>query len=134
MGFDFGTARIGVAVGHSLAGTATALTTLGARDGSPDWEAISKLVTEWQPARFVVGLPLNMDGTESEMSARARKFARRLHGRFHIPCETMDERLSSHEARELAEPNESVDAVAARLILESWFRSPRSGEDRSGIK
>jgi len=123
MGFDFGTTRIGVAVGHSLTGTATALTALGARDGSPDWEAVAKLVTEWQPARFVVGLPLNMDGTESEMSALARKFARRLHGRFRVPCETMDERLSSHEARELAEPNESVDAVAARLILESWFRS-----------
>lgn len=123
MGFDFGTTRIGVAVGQRVTGTATALATLAARDGVPDWEAISKLVTEWQPARFVVGLPLNMDGTESEMSARARRFSRKLQGRFHIPTETMDERLSSREARELAERNESIDAVAARLILESWFRS-----------
>jgi putative Holliday junction resolvase len=133
LGFDFGLRTIGVAVGNDLLGTATALRPVAARDGVPDWKQIERLIAEWQPGLLVVGLPLNMDGTESEMSRRAARFARRLSGRFNIRCELMDERLSSFEARDQLAASEhgrreSVDSLAARLILQSWFAS--GGEAR----
>lgn len=122
MGFDYGTSRIGVAVGQSITGTATPLTVVSVHNGLPDWAAIGRLVQEWRPAMFVVGLPINMDGSDSDMSRLTARFARQLQGRFHIPSHTMDERLTTREARELATVNESVDAVAAKLIVESWLR------------
>lgn len=122
MGFDFGMSRIGVAIGQSVTNTANPLVVLTARNGIPDWREIEKLIAEWRPAVVVVGLPLNMDGTDSEMSERARKFARRLAGRFSLPAETMDERLTTREAREFTAGEEPVDAIAAKLILESYFR------------
>jgi putative Holliday junction resolvase len=93
--FDFGLKRIGVAVGNGVTATASALAPLRANEGNPDWEAVSRLLEEWKPQRLVVGLPLNMDGTPGEMSARAERFARRLEGRFNLRCEMMDERLST---------------------------------------
>ena len=132
LAFDYGTAHIGVAVGQSITGTATPLPALKARDGVPDWSQIEKLIREWQPQRLLVGLPLNMDGSASEMSARAQKFANRLHGRFGLKVETWDERLSSFEARgellaqgKRAFREAGVDSLSARLILESWFAAPR---------
>lgn len=127
LAFDFGTHRIGVAFGQELIGTATPLAIIPARDGVPDWQTIAKLVEEWQPDAFVVGMPLNMDGSEGPITPRARKFGNRLHGRFHRPIHSMDERLSSVEAREKLH-NSSIknsiglDSMAATLILESWFR------------
>lgn len=129
LGFDFGTRRMGVAVGRSLLGTATPLSPIPARDGIPDWSIIEALVAEWKPDGFVVGLPLNMDGSESEMSRRATKLGKRLQGRFNKPYFMMDERLSSHEAKGvvIAQGGDrdfgrnSVDGLAAALILESWF-------------
>ena len=129
LGFDYGTRWIGVAFGQTLTGTATPLTPLKAKDGIPDWGEIEKLLTEWKPDRLVVGLPLNMDGSESELSARARKFGQRLHGRFGLTVEHWDERLSSFEAKgEILErgsrefKREHVDSLSAQLILESWLR------------
>jgi len=122
MSFDFGTKKIGVAVGQSVTGTATPIKILMARDGIPNWQEVKALIEEWKPCHLVVGLPLNMDDSESEMSVRAEKFARRLTGRFNIPHSTIDERLSSIEARELADDQKALDAVAAKLILETWFR------------
>ncbi len=122
--FDFGTKRIGVAYGQSITGTAEPLKTLAARDGIPDWQEIEKLVRQWQPSVFVVGLPFNMDDSESELLLRARKFGQRLEGRLHKPCYGMDERLSSFEARGQLlrrEADAAVDSLAAKLILESWF-------------
>ena len=122
--FDFGTKRIGVAYGQSITGTAQPLQTLAARDGIPDWQEIEKLVTQWQPSVFVVGLPFNMDDSESELLLRARKFGQRLEGRLHKPCYGVDERLSSFEARGQllrGEADATVDSLAAKLILESWF-------------
>ena len=81
MGFDYGTRQIGVAVGQSLTCRAEPIAVLRARDGVPDWTQIERLIAEWKPDTLVVGLPLNMDGTPSEMSGRAEKFGRRLHGR-----------------------------------------------------
>lgn len=124
LAFDFGTKRIGVAVGQSLTGTAQALDLVPARDGVPDWDALEILVKRWQPDAFVVGLPFNMDDSESDLTLRARKFGKRLEGRLHKPCYGIDERLTSFEARgEILRGNrdEAVDSIAARLILESWF-------------
>jgi len=129
LGFDFGTKSIGVAVGQQLTGTARALTALKAQDGTPDWKLIEKLLKEWQPNYVVVGLPLNMDGTEQELTARARKFANRLHGRFGLRVELQDERLSTVEARaDLFErggfralQKGQVDSQSAVIILEDWF-------------
>ena len=126
LGFDFGTKRIGVAVGQELTRTATALTTLNSPDGGPDWAGISRLVEEWQPAALVVGLPLNLDGSESESSRLARRFGNRLTGRYNLPVFTADERLSSTEAEAiLAEQGRfekaDIDKLAAQLILQSWL-------------
>lgn len=129
--FDYGTKTIGSAVGQSITRTANPLVDLPARDGIPDWSTIKKLLDEWQPHLVVVGLPLNMDGTDSELTTRARKFAKRLHGRFGVAVELADERLSSFEAkgriighsgsRQFKQQN--VDSLAAKIILESWFSS-----------
>lgn len=129
--FDFGTRTMGVAVGQSVTGTASALTELRANDGIPDWNEVQKLLDEWQPHTVVVGLPLNMDGSESALSTRARKFANRIHGRFGVAVTMADERLSSFEAKgALLEQGKSsdfkrhqVDSLAAKLILESWLAS-----------
>jgi putative Holliday junction resolvase len=124
LAFDYGLRRIGVAVGNALTGTATALPVLPARDGVPDWERVRRLIGEWGPTVLLVGLPLNMDGTPSAMSERAARFSRRLHGRFGIRCELMDERLSSFEARDRMAGDSgrtALDSVAACVILEGWF-------------
>lgn len=137
LAFDFGLRRIGVAYGQELLGSARPVTMIPARDGIPDWDRMEALIDEWQPDLVVVGLPLNMDGTESDMCARARKFGKRIHGRFHVPVDMMDERLSSFEAKDavLAEGGSSdfgrhgVDDLAAVLILESWFNHQRTRPD-----
>ncbi|ERK06326.1 MAG: Holliday junction resolvase RuvX [Pantoea sp.] len=129
LGFDFGTKSIGVAVGQQLTGTARALAALKAQDGTPDWNLIERLLKEWQPDYVVVGLPLNMDGSEQELTARARKFANRLHGRFGVRVELQDERLSTVEARAglferggyRALQKGAVDSQSAVIILEDWF-------------
>ena len=124
LAFDFGTKRIGVACGQSLTGSAQPLDIIPARDGVPDWAALEALDARSQPDVIVVGLPYNMDDSESELLLRARKFGQRLEGRLHKPCYGIDERLSSFEARgELlrGESTGAVDSLAARLILEAWF-------------
>ncbi|AUX94670.1 Holliday junction resolvase RuvX [Mixta gaviniae] len=131
LAFDFGTKSIGVAVGQQLTGTARPLAALKAQDGVPNWELIERLLKEWQPDRVIVGLPLNMDGTEQPLTARARKFANRLHGRFGVQVDLHDERLSTVEARAdlfarggfKALTKGSVDSLSAVIILESWFEN-----------
>jgi len=132
LGFDFGTKKTGVATGQSITATAAPLAPLAMRDGIPDWLVIERLLKEWQPQALLVGLPLNMDDTESELSHLARKFARRLHGRFNLPVFMVDERLTSRAARELlAEIGDrrkgklpSLDSTAAVLMVESWLAQP----------
>ena len=129
LAFDFGLRQIGVAVGNCLLHSSQALAVLTARDGVPDWQGIEKLIGEWQPALLVVGEPLNMDGSTSELAVRARKFAQRLHGRFGLPVELADERLTSFEAKEMSRERghrgdykkDPVDSLAAELILRSWM-------------
>lgn len=126
LGFDFGTRRIGVAVGQELTRSANALVTLNNRNGAPDWEAIGRLIEQWQPAALVVGLPLNLDDSDHEVTRLARRFGNRLRGRYNLPVYTMDERLSSAAAEALlAEQGRydkaDVDKVAAQLILQGWL-------------
>lgn len=129
LGFDFGTRRIGIAVGETLLKTARPLTTIDAVDNARRFDAIARLIAEWQPARLVVGLPVALDGAEHEMTARSRRFANQLHGRFGLPVDLADERLSSAAAEsELrargGKPSinkAAVDAEAAAIILQSWF-------------
>ena len=103
-----------------------------ARDGVPDWEQIARLIREWEPNVLVVGLPLNMDGSASDMSERAARFARRLNGRFQLPVETVDERLSTFEAKQHLKSqgrtpssyrDDPVDSLAAALLLQTWLSS-----------
>ena len=100
-----------------------------AKDGIPDWQALEKIVADWQPGTLLVGLPLNMDDSESDLSRRAQKFGRRIAERFRLPVEYVDERLSSFEAKELLREqghsgnyrDNPADSLAARLILDTWL-------------
>ncbi|AJP44790.1 Holliday junction resolvase [Alteromonas australica] len=131
LAFDFGTKSIGVAVGQEVTGTASPLAALKARDGIPDWQQIAALYEEWQPHLVVVGLPLNMDGSEQEMTQRAKKFANRLHGRFKVAVETCDERLTTTDAKSMLFElggykkltKEKIDSVSACVIFTSWIES-----------
>lgn len=133
LAFDYGTKQIGVAVGQELTGTSAPLETLRTSNGHPDWDAITRLIETWQPAGLVVGVPLNMDGTEQEMTEAARRFARRLEGRYRLPVHLTDERLSTVEANRMlhdravsagarrSRRRRQADEVAAHLILQTYF-------------
>lgn len=129
LGFDYGMKNIGIAVGQEITATANPLTVIKARDGIPNWDEVKKLLDEWQPDLLVVGLPLNMDGSEQEMTAAAKRFGNRLNGRFNIPVEWVDERLSTFEALDQmgirskmdARQRSEVDRISAQLILQSWL-------------
>lgn len=125
LGFDFGRRKIGIAVGQTVTGSATALTTIRSHQDKPDWTRIAQLVDEWQPQGAVVGLPFNMDDTPAESAPGARRFARQLGGRFGLEVHLVDERLTSLEARRQlgsrTVPPEVIDALAAKLILETWL-------------
>ena len=131
LGFDFGMKRIGVAVGQTITKTASPLDTLKAQDGIPDWNIINELIQKWRATAFVVGIPLNMDGTEQDITKAARKFANRLHGRFNMPVHFVDERLSTIEARTRifeqggykALQEKQIDSIAAVIILEDWLQN-----------
>ena len=132
LAFDFGLKQIGVAQGQTLIGSANGLTIIKASDGAPDWSMVSKVIDEWKPDLLLVGLPLNMDDSESELSTRARKFARRLQGRFSVAVQMVDERLTSREAKSIGRQQgyqdlTKIDHVAASLIVQSWLDSPSIG-------
>lgn len=124
LSFDFGTRRIGVASGNSLLRRASPLTTVSTQ-GEPRWQAIARLIDEWQPDALVVGVPCHPDGAPHENTRAAQRFARQLHGRFHRPVHEIDERYTTTEA--LAEGARDVDAAAAAIILEQFLR--QRGED-----
>ncbi|MGB0835518.1 MAG: Holliday junction resolvase RuvX [Psychrobium sp.] len=129
--FDFGAKSIGVAIGQQITGTASPLSALKAVDGIPNWEAVDDIFSEWQPTDIVIGYPTNMDGSEQLLTARAKKFGKRLYNRFKLPVHGHDERLTTVEAKErLFElggykklTKGKVDSVSAVLILESWFEA-----------
>lgn len=123
LAFDFGLKMIGVAVGQSVTGSATPLPPIAARNGLPEWSVIGALIREWRVNQLVIGLPLNMDDTESDMSIRARTFARELADRFGLPVAFADERLTSREAWSLSEGDRARShGIAAALIAETYLR------------
>lgn len=129
LAFDFGSRRIGVAVGEMMLRSARPLTTVTAEANDARFAAIGKLIGEWQPSRLVVGLPLTLSGEEHEMSARCRRFARQLEARFRLPVELVDERLTSAAAEETLKERgldwrarkAAIDAEAAAAILQDYF-------------
>ncbi|MDH5444744.1 MAG: Holliday junction resolvase RuvX [Gammaproteobacteria bacterium] len=127
LGFDFGEKRIGIAVGQTLTGSVTPLTTLTAIKQKPDWDGISALIKEWQPDLLILGLPLHMDGSEQTITQRVKRFGHQLEGRYNLPVEWVDERLSSYDAeQQLREQGKrsnkkDIDKLAAALILQSWL-------------
>lgn len=131
LGFDFGTKKIGVAVGQTVTKTANPVGLLRANQGVPRWESIEKLIAQWQPVALVVGIPLNMDGTPQWTTDKARQFADQLKERFKLPVFGVDERLTTVEARDQVFQEHgykglqatAIDAVAAKIILEDWLRS-----------
>ncbi len=137
--FDYGLRQIGVAHGQTLTCSAEGISILKASDGVPNWDQTEALLLEWKPNLLLVGLPLNMDGSESELSRLARKFARRLQGRFNLEVLMVDERLTSQDAkstlREAGSERQSgridltkIDHLAAALILQSWLDQPALGQ------
>jgi putative Holliday junction resolvase len=129
LGFDFGMKRIGVAVGQTVTQSARPLATLKAIDGKPQMDTLKKLIKLWHPKAIVVGIPLNMDGTEQNTTIAARQFAQMLRDEFNLPVHEVDERLTTKAAREnlfaeggyRALQNGQVDSVAAQLILQNWL-------------
>jgi len=137
LGLDFGMKYIGVAIGQSVTKTAKPLTTLLAQDGVPKWQEIQTLIDEWQPERLILGIPLNMDGTEQPLTFAARSFAKKLKQHFECPIELVDERLSTWEAKERLKERklegltrnkkskkreiEMLNATAASVLVEQWF-------------
>ena len=118
LAFDFGTQRVGVASGNSVTRTAQPLHTIAAT-GMARFDAIARLVDEWQPDALVVGVPFHPDGAAHDNTERARRFARQLHGRFHRPVHEVDERYTTTEARALGAGD--VDAASAAIILEQFL-------------
>ena len=129
LAFDFGVKRIGVAVGQSVTHTATPLPIIPAKAGIPNAAILEEIVTTWKPDAFIVGIPLNMDGTLSSMALRARKFARRLQAQFQKPWYAVDERLSTFEAKMMIQKpttdnlfKQPIDSLVAQHLLESWMQ------------
>jgi putative Holliday junction resolvase len=133
LAFDFGLRRIGVAVGQSTTRTASGLQIV-ANGREPDWAVIDRLVRDWRPQALLVGLPLGPEGEETDMSRAARRFGKTLHGRYELPVEFADERLTSQAAQARftqlrAEGGlrrkhaDQLDAISAQIILENWLQS-----------
>ena len=125
LAFDYGTKHIGIAVGQTITRTSSPLMILNVQQEGPDiWRTIVQLVEEWRPDRLLVGQPLNMDGTPSEMMKKVNKFYIKLQKETNIICELVDERLTSFEAKQLIESNSKevrIDDLAAKIFLDSWM-------------
>ena len=137
LGFDYGSKRIGVAVGNPLLGTAAPLAVVKNTNGTPDWSAIKALIDEWQPGALIVGWPLTVDGDMQDITHHVNGFLKRLEQRFQLPVHKTDERFTSRTAQEINKSMRSrgqrtkqtshadIDTLAAALILESWFETTR---------
>jgi len=135
LAFDFGTRRIGIAVGNTLTGNARPLDTINDEKNDVRFARIGELLAEWQPAALVVGLPCNDDGTPHEMTALCRRFANRLKGRFNLPTLLVDERYTSAAASSVLteegvhgrKQKALIDQYAAQQILQAYFDEPSAG-------
>jgi putative holliday junction resolvase len=135
LAFDFGTKRIGIAVGNTISNTAQPLTTINDERTDPRFAAIAALLEEWEPSALVVGLPCNDDGTPHAMTALSRRFANRLKGRFNLPTLLVDERYTSAAASSVLDEEgihgrkqkTLIDQYAAQQILQAYFDEPSAG-------
>jgi len=133
LGFDFGLKHLGIAIAQTITRQANPLTTLRAKQGVPDWQALDKLVQTWAPQGLVVSIPLNMDGTEQPITAKARHFAARVKARYKLPIFEADERLTTREAKQAlfekggfkALKKSDIDKHSAALILQHWLNEQR---------
>lgn len=138
LGFDFGIRYIGIASGNSITATATPLKPITAKKGVPEWLTLDALIRSWKANLLIIGLPLMMNGEESPMSFKARKFSARLRNRYAVPCIMTDERLSTFSAQlearnangkirgrhKKTKQTESTHSIAACVILDTWFSLP----------
>lgn len=132
LAFDFGTRRIGIAVGNTITRTAAPLTTVESADDGARMAAIATLIGDWSPAQLVVGIPLHADGAAHATTARARAFAQQLARRFDLPVAHVDERYTTEIAQQMLDESALPrgrhravrDQVAAQIILQSWFDDP----------
>ena len=122
LGFDYGTKRIGVAVGNSLTGSAQAMSVIHNTNSEQTLQKIKELISEWQPNCLVVGLPMHPDGAEHGMSKHSRSFGQELTRQFGKPVHFVDERYSSVLLEQDAQYQGSVDSHAAGVLLEQFFR------------
>jgi len=132
--FDFGLKRTGVAVGNTIVGTASPEETLISINGKPDWQGITRLIEKWAPSQIVVGMPKQLNGDDTELSAPIEKFCNQLNGRYDLPVAQANEQYSSIEAgrrlkqvrqagRKQKVQKEEVDRVAAAIIFENWYQN-----------
>lgn len=138
IGIDYGTRNIGIAIGQEFMATARPLTTIKAKAGKPDWDSMTRLIEQWQPDGFVVGWPLQLDGSSQKMTRAVQRFANQLKGRYHLPVYLMDERYTSLEADQIISAAtdsikkkkraELTDQIAAQLILTSFFAQTQYDE------
>ena len=131
--FDFGLKRTGVAVGNTVIGSATPECTLTSKDDQPNWEDISKLFKEWQPSQIVVGMPVELDGSENPLKKKIDRFCNQIQGRYNIAVDQENEQYTSIEAaqrlkqlrqsgRKQKVSKDEVDKIAAAIILENWMK------------
>ena len=123
LSFDFGTKKIGVAVGQTKTRTSSPLEVIFNKNNVTNWSKIHSIVEEWRPELILVGKPLNMDGTDSDIMKKVNIFFEKLNKITNIPCEYVDERLTSFEARQnLGElKTDLIDAHAAKILIDNWF-------------
>ena len=130
MAFDFGLKNIGIAIGQEITRTASTFYSLRANEGKPRWAELDEIVDDWKPSLFVVGDPLNMDGTRSKIQDLSDRFSNSLNKRYDISIEKSDERLTSREAnyrleslKIVTKDSSNKHSISAKIILEDWFRS-----------
>jgi len=133
LGFDFGTRRIGIAVGQEITHTAQGLTTISNLGDEPNWSAIDTLIKQWQPQLLIVGMPHHLDDRPHELRPLVQSFGDKLKARYHLPVAWIDEKLSSSEAqtrlsqqprpKQRRQDKTEIDKLAAELILQTWLNS-----------
>ena len=121
LAFDYGTRRVGVAVGNTEIRASQALVTIAATNADKLFDDLEDLFKEWQPDQIVVGLPVHPDGSEHEMTVKAKRFGNQLHGRFNLPVTWVDERYTSAVLEGDSQMQDNLDAHSAALILEQYF-------------
>lgn len=132
IGFDYGSKRMGIAVGQTFTATARPLTTLPTNNHQPDWVPLNEIIREWQPQALVVGLPKHADDSESSLTRAVYHFGQQLQEQYNLPVYWIDERLSSYAATQECVTStkkfrkEKLDALAARIILETWLTEQKT--------